>query len=82
MYLYLLALILSLYSNVHLISLILLTAFEETAAPAAVDVVEAAASDALANALRALQHLPLWRLCHHSATHSGQKLVITIDFNV
>ena len=71
MYLYLLALILSLYSNVHLISLILLTAFEETAAPAAVDVVEAAAPDALAHALRALQHLPLRGIRHHLATDSG-----------
>ena len=49
----------------------LLAVIEETAAPAAVDVVEAAAPDALAHALRALQHLPLRGIRHHLATHSG-----------
>ena len=46
-------------------------AVEETATPAAVDFVEAAAPDALAHALWALQHLPLRGIRHHLATHSG-----------
>ena len=53
---------------------------EEAAAPAAVGVVEAAAPDALAHALRPLQHLPLRRIRHHPAAHPGRSMLRVYPF--
>ena len=54
---------------------------EEAAAPRALDVVEAAAPDALAHALRALQHLTLRGIRHHLATNSGGTIYEILEDN-